>query len=83
MKIYKENLKAQTITVTQFRELCKKYHYNGSSPGDIDMVIKFFKSAKDESKILFTKIVVYARKIDPSYGKDTGAEGDTVASKQA
>ena len=82
MKIYKDNIKARTIEVTQFRELLKKYHYNGTSPGDIDIVIKFFKYSKDEKLILFTKIVVYARKIDPSYGKDTGAAGDTLASKQ-
>ena len=62
--------------------MIKKYHYRGTSPGDIDIVIKFFKSKKDETKLQLHKIIVYARKIDPAYGKDTGEEGDAIASKQ-
>ena len=75
MKIYKANIKQKTITIVKFRELLRKYHYKGTNPGDVDIVIKFFRSSKDESMILFTKIVVYARQIDPTYGKDTGEEG--------
>ena len=82
VKIYKDNLKSKMILITQLQELLKKYHYKGSSPDDIEIVIKFFKSNKDETKILLNKIIVYARQIDPAYGKDTGEEGDAAASKQ-
>ena len=81
-KIYKENIKAQTIQLTQFNELLKKYHYKGTSPGDIDIVTKFFKSNKDPTKILLNKIILYARKIDNRYGKEAGEDGEAAESKQ-
>ena len=82
LQIYKDNKKDKTITITQFQEFLKKYHFKGTSPGDIDVVIKFFKYKKEEGKIWLNKIVVYARAIDPSYGKEIGEVADAKASKQ-
>jgi Ca2+-binding EF-hand superfamily protein len=83
MRIYKSKVAQKIIKATDLRQLMKEHHYKGSNPGDIDIVIKFFKSVKDESSVNFIKIVSYARQIDPTYGKDLGAKGDAEAAKKA
>ena len=79
--LFRANLKSKTVKVIELRELLKKYHYKGSNPGDVDLVIKFFKWTKDASLVNLVKIIVYVRRIDPMYGKDNSELADAEASK--
>ena len=72
--IFKEHIRAKAIPMQEFKRFLNKYHYRGGAPGDLELMIRFFTSGKDASKILLAKIVVYARKIDPTYGKDKGPQ---------
>ena len=72
--IFKEHVKAKAVPLEEFKRFLNKYNYRGANPGDLELMIRFFTSGKDPSKVHLVKMVVYARKIEPTYGKDKGPQ---------
>ena len=68
--IFKQYIKSKQIPLHEFMQFLQKFNYRGENQQALEIMVKFFLSSKDQSKVLLAKIVVYARVIEPTYGKN-------------